>query len=120
MIKPLKTLLAGATLLFSLLLGNHALAQSSPDASKVAAPVASATTASVIADCDICFAVQQGLAGIASELIQRVRPLPREHARSFARLYTPERLVQEANQLQRGTEQIELRLSNLLMKVHGG
>ena len=43
MIKPLKTLLAGATLLFSLLLGSHALAQSSPDASKVAAPVASAT-----------------------------------------------------------------------------
>jgi len=45
MIKPLKTLLAGATLLFSLLLGSHALAQSSPDASKVAAPVASATVA---------------------------------------------------------------------------
>jgi len=45
MIKPLKTLLAGATLLFSLLLGNYALAQSSPDASKVAAPVASATVA---------------------------------------------------------------------------
>ena len=77
------------------------------------------SNACVIADCDICFAVQQGLAGIASELIQRVRPLPREHARSFARLYTPERLIQEANQLQRGPEQIELRLSNLLMKVHG-
>ena len=43
MIKPLKTLLAGATLSFSLLMSGHTLAQSSQDAAKVASPVASAT-----------------------------------------------------------------------------
>lgn len=76
------------------------------------------SNACIIADCDICFAVQQGLAGLASELIQKVRPLSREHARAFARIYTQERLIHEASQLQRGTKQIELRLNTLLTKVH--
>lgn len=46
MIKPLKTILAGATLLFGLLLSGHVWAQSSQEAPKVAAPVAT-TTANV-------------------------------------------------------------------------